>query len=74
MRVVMILAALLLTAMPASAAPRVVVSLAPLHSLVAGIMEGVGTPELLVRGGASPHAYAQNKKYSFQSIEKSGRQ
>jgi zinc transport system substrate-binding protein len=39
-------------------APRVVVSIPPIHSLVAGVMEGVATPELLVKGGASPHTYA----------------
>ena len=33
----------------------VVVSIAPLHGLVAAVMAGVGTPHLLVRGGASPH-------------------
>ena len=41
-----------------SAAPRVAVSLKPLHSLVAGVMEGVGSPELLLRGAGSPHAYS----------------
>jgi len=35
--------------------PRVVVSMAPVHSLVAGIMKGIGTPELLIKGGRSPH-------------------
>ncbi len=40
-----------------SAAPTVVVSIKPLHSLVAGVMQGVGTPQLLVKGGASPHGY-----------------
>jgi zinc transport system substrate-binding protein len=39
----------------AGAAPRVVASILPLHSLVAAVMEGVGTPDLLIRGGASPH-------------------
>lgn len=38
--------------------PRVVTTIQPVHSLVAGIMEGVGSPELLLPGGASPHAYA----------------
>lgn len=42
----------------ASADIRVVVSIAPIHSLVAGVMEGVGAPRLLVRGGASPHSFA----------------
>jgi zinc transport system substrate-binding protein len=38
-------------------APRVVVSLKPLHSLVAGVMAGVGEPLLLIQGGGSPHGY-----------------
>lgn len=38
--------------------PSVVVSIAPLHSLVAGVMEGAGEPVLLVPAGASPHAFA----------------
>ncbi|MDA0656349.1 MAG: zinc ABC transporter substrate-binding protein, partial [Proteobacteria bacterium] len=38
--------------------PHVVASILPLHSLVAGVMQGVGSPILLVRGGASPHRYA----------------
>ncbi len=39
------------------AAP-VVASVLPIHSLVAGVMEGVGKPYLLVPGGASPHSFA----------------
>ena len=42
----------------AIAQPNVVASIPPLHSLVAGVMEGVGTPTLLIKGGASPHTYA----------------
>ncbi|TPW15860.1 MAG: zinc transport system substrate-binding protein [Halothiobacillaceae bacterium] len=34
-----------------------VVSIAPVHSLVAGVMAGVAEPELLVKGAASPHSY-----------------
>ncbi len=41
----------------AAAAPKVVASIPPVHSLVAGVMEGVGEPTLLVPGGGSPHAY-----------------
>ena len=49
----------LLAAGPAHAdAPRVVASINPLHSLVAGVMKGVGEPHLLIRGFASPHHYA----------------
>lgn len=42
---------------PPSPPPSVVVSIAPVHSLVAGVMAGVGEPTLLVKGGASPHTY-----------------
>jgi zinc transport system substrate-binding protein len=41
-----------------NAAPNVVVSILPIHSLVAGVMQGVGVPALLVPVGASPHTYA----------------
>ncbi|HRD66806.1 MAG TPA: zinc ABC transporter substrate-binding protein [Candidatus Competibacter sp.] len=39
------------------AEPKVVVSIKPVHSLVSGVMQGVGEPSLLVQGGASPHEY-----------------
>ena len=38
-------------------APQVVVSIKPIHSLVAGVMLGVGEPQLLLKGGGSPHGY-----------------
>ncbi|MBO3760179.1 zinc ABC transporter substrate-binding protein [Ciceribacter sp. L1K22] len=41
----------------AMAAPKVVASIKPVHSLVAAIMEGVETPDLIVEGAASPHTY-----------------
>ena len=37
--------------------PRVAVDIAPVHSLVTRVMEGVGTPSLIVQPGASPHEY-----------------
>lgn len=46
------------TATVAAEGPRVVASIKPIHSIIAGIMRGVGTPALLLKGGASPHAYA----------------
>ena len=50
---------LLLPASPwASSVPRVVVTLKPVHALVASVMAGVGTPDLLLKGGESPHRYA----------------
>lgn len=58
--------ALLLSAssIAAVAAPKVVVSIVPLHSLVAGVMEGVGSPELLLEGVNSEH----QGSYSPQQI------
>lgn len=49
----------LMLATPALAdPPRVVTDIAPVHSLAAMVMEGVGEPALIVRSGASPHSYA----------------
>jgi len=39
-------------------APDVVVSIKPIHSLVAAVMQGVGEPKLIVEGAASPHTYS----------------
>ena len=38
--------------------PRVVTDIAPIHSLVAMVMDGVGEPGLLIPQNASPHEYA----------------
>ena len=38
--------------------PQVVVDIAPVHSLVARVMEGVGSPALIIQPGASPHEYS----------------
>ena len=38
--------------------PRVATDIAPVHSLVAMVMEGVGTPDLIIPSGATPHSYA----------------
>jgi zinc transport system substrate-binding protein len=43
---------------PAVAGIGVVVTIKPVHALVAAIMHGVAEPRLLVRGSASPHTYA----------------
>lgn len=42
----------------ADEAPAVVVSIKPIHSLVAGVMEGVGEPQLTIQGAGSEHSYA----------------
>jgi zinc transport system substrate-binding protein len=42
----------------ANAAPNVLVTIKPIHSLAAAILEGVAEPKLLLKGAASPHSYA----------------
>ena len=56
----LILAALCAPLVPqalAAKTPNVVVSLKPVHSLVAGVMGAAGEPRLLLKGTASPHTY-----------------
>ncbi|RDE09966.1 zinc ABC transporter substrate-binding protein ZnuA [Pelagibacterium lacus] len=48
----------LFAAGPALAAPNVVATIKPLHSLVAGVMQGIGTPDLLITGAGSPHTFS----------------
>ncbi len=53
--------ACLLSVIPSALAAEkgnIVASIKPLHSLVAGVMAGIGAPALLVKGTASPHDYA----------------
>ncbi len=54
--------ALAVSALPFQAmaddAPVVVTSIKPVHSLVSGVMKGVGEPELLIEGYESPHTYS----------------
>jgi zinc transport system substrate-binding protein len=50
-------ALLFASTMRAADAPVVVTSIKPIHSLVSAIMQGVGEPELIVDGAASPHTY-----------------
>lgn len=49
---------LIATAAAAGGPPSVAVDIPPIHSLVARVMAGVGTPDLILRPGASPHGYA----------------
>lgn len=54
-----LLAMLLITAAPVYAdVPKVVTDIAPVHALVAQVMGGVGTPDLIIPPNASPHGYA----------------
>ena len=39
-------------------APQVAVDIAPVHSLVARVMDGISTPDLIIQPGASPHEYS----------------
>ncbi|TMV09740.1 zinc ABC transporter substrate-binding protein [Ruegeria sediminis] len=38
--------------------PKVATDIAPVHSLVSQVMEGVGSPDLIIRPGVSPHGYS----------------
>lgn len=38
--------------------PKVVVSIAPFHAIVSGVMQGVAKPELIVKNAVCPHDYA----------------
>ena len=37
---------------------EVVTSIKPVHSLVSGIMAGVGNPSVIIEGAGSPHTYS----------------
>ncbi len=58
MRRILFLLLPLCCSLPTFAAPKVVTSILPVHSLVAGVMDGIGSPHLLIGANASPHAYA----------------
>lgn len=49
--------------------PAVLVSIKPLHGLVAAVMQGVAEPGLIVGGGNSPHGYAL-KPSDMRALEK----
>lgn len=58
-RILMMLALCVAASIPARAdAPKVVADIAPVHSLVAQVMKGVGEPGLLLSAASSPHGYA----------------
>ncbi|WP_067222561.1 zinc ABC transporter substrate-binding protein [Stappia indica] len=56
----LLLSASLLVATSAAghAAPKVVASIKPVHSLVASVMQGIGEPQLIIEGAGSPHTYS----------------
>lgn len=59
-RLALSFAFLALSAAPSLAAepPRVAVSIKPVHSLAAAVMDGVGAPFLIVKGSGSEHSFA----------------
>lgn len=70
--VAIVLAGLLSAIAPARAeAPTVVVSIKPIHSLVASVMQGVGEPVLLVDGTASPHSWTM-KPSQAEALSEAG--
>ena len=42
----------------ANADVNVVTSIKPVHSLVSGVMQGVGSPTVIIEGAGSPHTYS----------------
>ncbi len=66
------LVVLALTVNPARAfaePPRVLVSIAPLHSLVAQVMDGVSEPELVYEASQSPHSSAMTPRQLKAVVE-----
>ena len=49
---------------PAKAAIKVVASIKPIHSLASYLMDGVGKPDLIVDGYASPHGFAMKPSHA----------
>lgn len=50
--------ATLMCGVAAADVPNIAVDIAPVHSLVARVMDGVGEPSLILPPGASPHEYS----------------
>merc|ERR1712070_613100 len=50
--------------LPANADIKVVASIKPIHSLVSYLMDGVGKPDLIVDGYASPHGFAMKPSHA----------
>ena len=48
----------LITFVPANAEIKVVATIKPIHSLASYLMDGIGKPDLIVDGYASPHGFA----------------
>lgn len=57
-RLLVVLLTLYTVSSQAKQPPQVVVSIAPIQSLVAGVMAGVSSPKLLIQPNSDPHTYA----------------
>ena len=58
-KIAIVMGAVSLTNLSAARADiNVVTSIKPVHSLVSGVMSGVGAPSLIVDGASSPHTYS----------------
>tara|TARA_A100001015_G_scaffold10369_1_gene12594 strand:- start:142 stop:1086 length:945 start_codon:yes stop_codon:yes gene_type:complete len=55
---ILIILSFLTIFVPANAEIKVVTSIKPIHSLASYLMDGVGKPDLIVDGYASPHGFA----------------
>ena len=49
---------------PANAEIKVVATIKPIHSLASYLMDGVGKPDLIVDGYASPHGFAMKPSHA----------
>ena len=50
----------------ANAELNVMASIKPIHSLVSSVMNGVGSPSLIIEGAGSPHTYALKPSQAAQ--------
>ncbi|OOY66855.1 metal ABC transporter solute-binding protein, Zn/Mn family [Solemya velum gill symbiont] len=50
----------------AASPPHVIASIKPIHSILAGIMQGVGKPDLLVDGATLPWQYEPGMMLQFE--------
>ena len=69
-RTIVFLLAMMFFGSAAASESKVVVSINPIHSLVASVMEGIGTPALIVQGFESLHGY-QVKPSDAEQLENS---
>jgi len=62
--IILTLLSFLTTFTSANAEIKVVASIKPIHSLVSYLMDGIGKPDLIVDGYASPHGFAMKPSHA----------